>query len=126
MKATLFLALLLPSVSFAETYFCVAEAAAFVEDGADRPAISGQLNPETLKYVLTQENSQWVVKLLGEDTALFDKCTSGGYFCERSDDFYGGVFVRTADGLFANTWLSPGTGDDRERMNVAKGKCSLI
>ena len=70
MKATLFLALLLPATTFAETYLCVAAVAALVEDGSGMSSIAREANPEAMNYVLTQDNSDGVLKRPGANRPI--------------------------------------------------------
>lgn len=123
MKFVALAAFLLPCFSYAETYLCVAEAAAFVEDGGNRAATASLLkNASSMKYIQTQEQGKWVVKELGKNYILFDLCRDV-YICESSLG-YGGAFVRQDSGVFSVTWFSQ--NGERNMIVVAKGQCSKI
>ena len=124
MKSLLLLLALIPCTSFAETILCVAEVGALVEDGGNQPATSSLANVSAHKFLLTKDNGKWVVKPLGKNYVLFDKCTSE-YFCEHASG-YAGAFLRSNEGTFSITWQSPTLKNGRNQLVVAKGRCSTI
>lgn len=107
--------------AYAESYLCIAEAGAGVEHGTN--GIHAALyDVSENKYINTNESGEWVVKELGNETPIFDMCTSPR-FCQRKE-MYGGTFIRGVDGVFTIVWL---TGNKENlTMIVAKGRCSKI
>lgn len=106
----------------AETYLCLAEAGAYVKENAAGSFEPGVANVEDQKYVLTNENGKWVVKMLGQDSAMYDDC-DGRFWCEHSEGWRG-IFWRKENGTF--TVVFPTGKDGDEYMVTAKGRCSLI
>lgn len=122
-KVAAVLLTLLPCLTHAETLLCVAEAGAVVEDGGKDGIVAGLANVSQNKYIQTNESGNWVVKVLGENEPLFDKCKSQ-YFCERSE-FYAGTFLRKPEsGVFSIVWMTRKDGADK--LVVAKGRCSSL
>ena len=80
------------------------------------------------KYVVTQAEGRWGLKLLGEDYFLFDQCIVSDHgepsFCEMAGDNFAGNFLLNIDGRFSILWLSQ--KDGRDRWIVAKGRCSKV
>ncbi|AEJ01262.1 hypothetical protein Nit79A3_1430 [Nitrosomonas sp. Is79A3] len=105
----------------AETYICIAEAGAGVEHG-DKGIHAAIYDVSNKKYIQSNEQGEWVVKELGNEIPIFDKCISSS-FCERKE-MYGGTFIRGPDGVFTIVWL---TGNKEAlTMLVAKGRCSKV
>ena len=78
-----------------------------------------------MKWVGTNTNGKWSVKMLGDNYAIFDRCESE-WFCERADG-YAGTFLRNGQGDFSVTWItSSGKDGKRVSLNVAAGKCSKL
>jgi hypothetical protein len=115
-----------PGVALADTYVCAADAGAFVEDGANRPATSALANVAHDKYVVARLGDSWVVKVLGSDYFLFDKCVVSDSgepsFCEHAGEMFSGSFILRKDGNFSVLWMTQ--VDGRDRWIVAKGRCS--
>ena len=110
------------SVVCADTYLCIAEAAAGVSHGGPSGIQASTYDASEKKFILTNESGKWLVKELGNDYALFDNCVSK-YHCERKDG-YAGAFLRGNDGYFSVTWF---TGNETEQyVMVAKGRCSKV
>ena len=121
--AVLFFAL----VSFyahAETYLCVAEAGAVVEDGGREGINAGLLaGVSNKKFIQTNDSGKWLVKELGRDSALFDKCSSQ-YLCESANG-YAGVFMRPpSSGVFSVTFMT--RLNEINQLVVAKGRCTKL
>ena len=120
--AAFLLVLLSGGPAYAATYLCVAEAGAVVED-SQGSITAGLANVSQRKYVLTDETKKWVLKELGMDAPLFDKCPTP-YLCERSDG-YAGTFLRNqSTGVFTIVWFTQHKGANQ--IVVAKGKCSKL
>jgi hypothetical protein len=119
----LLLVLMISGVADARTYRCVAEAGAYVAHGGGDPIKAGVADVSDRKYILTDELGPWMVKELGHDKTLFDKCVSS-HFCQDSA-LYSGTFLRDEDGVFSVTWFT--RAGDKEQpyiyLNVAKGHC---
>ena len=130
MKTKLLAVLLLiaPGAAIAQTYLCAADAGAFVEDGANRPASSALANVSDSKYVVTREDQDWGVKVLGSDYFLFDKCIISDWgepsFCEQAGEMFAGSFLMGKDRRFSILWMTH--VNERDRWVVAKGRCSKI
>jgi hypothetical protein len=125
MKRTMVFLLLvvLPGSVWADSYLCVVDAAAVVEDTKEGGRITARLAKiERDKYVLTNTTGQWQVKILGAETAWLDKCVSP-YLCEHSSG-YAGTFMRDDNGIFTVVFVT-NTGD-RNQLVAAKGRCSRI
>lgn len=128
MKWFAVLLMFIPCISQADTFLCVAEAGAVVEDGDGIQASASVMDVSAMKYVLTQDGGRWVVKELGKEYILFNRCTEPSppgapYFCERSDG-YAGTFIRIRKGAFSITWMTQKNG--RDLLVAAKGRCSKI
>lgn len=118
------IALILLTVSnfaYAESYLCIAEAGAGVEHGG-KAIYAAVYDVSDKKYIQTNEGGKWVVKELGNETPIFDKCSTSS-FCERKE-MYGGTFIRSSDGVFTIVWLAG--NNVTVTMYVAKGRCSKI
>lgn len=112
-----------------QTRTCAADAGAFVEDGAGKPASSALADVSDSKYVVTQtESGGWGVKLLGHDYFLFDHCIISNQgepaFCEHAGEMFAGSFLMGQDRRFSVLWMTQVRG--RDRWVVAKGRCSKI
>lgn len=113
----------LPAAAWAESYLCVIDAAAVVEDSGANGRITATLaKVEHDKYVLTNSTGKWQVKMLGAETVWLDKCTSS-YFCENSSG-YAGTFMREDSGVFSVVLVFKDGG--RNQLVAAKGRCSRI
>ncbi|WP_143004209.1 hypothetical protein [Thiohalorhabdus denitrificans] len=117
-----------PCITLADTFLCVAEAGAVVEDGDGAPAIASVADVSGKKYILTKDSGSWVVKEIGKEYVLFNQCTEpyppgAPYFCDHSDG-YGGVFIRNGRGRFSITLITKKGG--RDLLVAAKGRCSKI
>ena len=121
-KLAALLLALVSSSAYAETYLCVAEAGAVVED-SQGSITAGVVNVSQRKYLLTNEGGKWVVKELGMDAPFFDECPSP-YFCERADGYAGTFFRSRSTGVFTIVWLTQNKGANE--IVVAKGKCSKL
>lgn len=117
------LMLLTPSAALADAYLCVPEAAAMVTNNDKGRIDAYAANIPWAKFVLSDESGALSLKMLGHDSALFDKCVSE-FFCERSDGLWAGAFFRTNDGLFGVVWED--RAGDVSRLISAKGKCSKL
>ncbi len=122
-KFAVFFFALVSFCAHAETYLCVAEAGALVEDGG-REGISAALaDVSNKKYIQTNDSGKWLVKELGRDSALFDTCSSQ-YFCERASG-YAGVFMRApSSGVFSVTFMT--RTNEINQLVVAKGRCTKL
>lgn len=110
------------SIASATSYLCVPEAGAAVTNDEHGTITSGAADVSLTKFVVTNESGKWIVKFLGSEVPLFDKCSSKD-FCEHSGDGYSGAYW-SSNGLFSITWIT--TLEKRENLVVAKGRCSKI
>lgn len=111
----------------AESYLCVTEATAGVEHGVKHGIQAKIYNETSEKYIISNESGEWVVKKLGSEIPIFDKCT-GQNFCEMKSG-YGGAFIRDLKGFFTITRIfGPASKTEVQvfTMIVAKGRCSKI
>jgi hypothetical protein len=120
-----YICMLLLSISgpiFGETYLCIPEAGAGVSHGGDDGIRAYVYDISNIKFVQTNESGKWVVKVIGEDSPLFDNCTSQ-HVCERKGE-YAGSFIRDMEGIFVSNWFSV---DGEERVAfIAKGRCTKL
>ena len=128
-QLSFFLFLLTPNMCLADSYMCAADAGAFVEDGAAKPASSAVADVSDSKYVVTRmENGGWGVKPLGYDYFLFDHCIISNQgepaFCEQAGEMFAGSFLMGQDRKFSVLWMTQVR--ERDRWVVAKGRCSKI
>lgn len=114
--------LLLPTMVSAESFLCIAEAGAVVEDGGNQSASAGIINTQNMRFLQIEEDGEWVVQRFGDSYSLFDQCATP-YICESSDR-YAGAFTRSDDGRFSVTWFAKNNG--REQLVVAKGRCEEV
>lgn len=117
-----------PSAALAQTYLCAADAGAFVEDGANRPASSVLADVSDSKYVVAQKDGRWGVKVLGFDYFLFDQCIISNEgepsLCDLAGEMFAGTFFMTKDRRFSILWMTQ--VNERDRWVVSKGRCSKI
>jgi len=123
-RLSAFLIVLVSGIVHAESYLCVAEAGAAVVHGGGEPIVARIADVSNQKFVVTNDSGKWLVKSLGQDEAVFDKCVSP-YFCQRSD-LYAGTFNRYENGVFSFTWFPPTDKQGHEFLAVAKGRCSKL
>jgi hypothetical protein len=125
MQMKLALILLLPIPAIAETYLCVPEAGAYVENGGPRGIAAAVVDQFSEKYVLSDESGRWLLKELGKDAPMFDSCVSA-YTCENSGKWYAGRFARDPkDGVFTIHFMR--IVDDKRLLDVvAKGRCTKL
>lgn len=114
--------LMLPCVALADAYLCVPEAGGVVHSGGPKGISADILNVNRDKWVMTNESGKWIVKALGSDAALFDKCESE-FFCENASGF-AGAFWRDQQGVFSIVWLL--VDGEVNHLASAKGKCSKV
>jgi hypothetical protein len=122
LKQVLTLVALAPTVVFADSYLCVPEAGAVVNDGGAGGVEAGLLNVTPHKWVLSNESGNWVVKKLGSDKPYFDRCQSE-FFCDNANGF-GGAFWRDTNGSFGVVWMM--LEGKINHLASAKGKCSKL
>jgi len=87
MRTILLSALLTLSLSAnAETWLCVPEHGAYVsESKKDKDLRSGHGRPSDEKYLLTEKEGKWVVKILGSKSeSAWMECSSES-FCESNE-----------------------------------------
>lgn len=121
---------LFPVLAWSQSYLCVPDAAAVVEDAPGRTATSEAFSSSDNKYVVTQAGGSWVVKTLGAEDVLFDSCAIGNTgvptLCELGNGRYSGTFLLLADGRFAVVRFTSRSGSDLSAMLVEKGRCTSI
>lgn len=114
---------LLASGAQAETYLCVSQVGAAVEESGSMEFSAGLIeNVSNSKYIFKNDDGKWSLKRLGDNYAFLDNCDSE-YVCQRSD-IYAGTFLRTKRGTFSIVYLNMNGKD--ERVFVEKGRCSSI
>ncbi|EMP57105.1 hypothetical protein MSNKSG1_00743 [Marinobacter santoriniensis NKSG1] len=114
--------LLASQTVLADTYLCVAEGAAGVRHTADGDISASVYDHKSLQFIQSNLSGEWVVKVPGDDSAIFDSCVSE-FLCESSRGA-AGSFFRTTEGLFSATIiLGDGTAWDTV---VAKGYCTKL
>jgi len=111
----------IPLIVNAETYLCISEAGAVVEDGANKKIDSGLSNVSNSKYILTNESGKWLLKKHGGGL-IFSECKSSS-FCESSKGF-SGIFFKSEKNIFSRVWLTVLNG--RNQLITEKGYCSKI
>ena len=124
MKYYFFGFLIFSGLSYGDTYICVPEAGAGVQHGGSAGIQANLYDVSDSKFIQSNESGNWLVKMLGNDQPIFDKC-SGENLCESSRG-YAGVFIRENDtGIFSATWIIVHNEQSRT-MVVAKGRCSKL
>jgi hypothetical protein len=107
---------------YGESYLCIPDAGAMVEDGDNKPISSYIADVSRVKYILTDESGKWVFKAHSESTLVLDSCSSP-YYCEKSVG-YGGTFIRDDHNVFSLIWLT--VLNDRNQLVAIKGHCSKV
>lgn len=107
----------------ADTYLCVAEAGAVVEDGGDQISAT-RVDVSSEKYILSNNTGKWTLRRMRDDFEIFDKCYSQ-YFCEREGG-YAGAFLRiaTSSNVFSITFMT--RHHDINQLVAAKGRCTKL
>jgi hypothetical protein len=126
MRYLILLALFLSLSSKAETFLCVGETGAGVENTGAGGFKSEIYDVSDLKLILTTENGSWVLKNHGQDRPIFDHCDTE-YFCMMKNG-YSGVFIRNGyDASFIYS-IMKGYGEDLKKsiLFTTKGLCTKI
>lgn len=122
-------ALLAPATALAQpvhaqSLLCIPEAAAVARE-TNGSFTAGRLDTQT-KFIQSQEDGRWVVRMHPHDVVLFDNCESE-FVCEASDGFGGGFSRNSGDqrgSRFTAFWMTG--ADGVSNANVAKGYCAQI
>lgn len=124
-RLILLLLLSVPSVTFAEAWFCVPEAATMIETVNDKFEASIG-DHSTIKLIQVKNGDSWSVRWHQRDITLFDTCPTE-YLCESSSG-YGGTFFRERNGRFFALILLRLSDADKETSQFATvaGNCSKI
>ena len=114
MKKLLLLIFLSPTLSFAESYLCIAEAAGGVLYNESTDKFNGTSFSTDSKYIVKKENNSWVINNFGNDFDLtFGKgCDEGGLYAKDSDwtrlscnTFFGDMLVDTKNFRYIKTYV---------------------
>lgn len=126
MKNLLFLiATFVTPLSFAESYLCLAEAAAGVEGKERGEFVANVYNIDT-KWLHAETDGKWSVSQLGDDFVYFDYCSDAGgvQVCYRSNGWAG--FFTRMNNTFEAGILSTTKDTNVSTLVVMKGVCSAL
>jgi hypothetical protein len=126
--------LLFPVLTNAQSYLCVADAAAAVKDREDQIATAGVVDAAGMSFVLTKADGRWGVKKLGSDWVFLDTCEvdeNEPSYCEHdpSSQQYGGFFLMgpAPRRRFTALYVTKAENDpDSNAFVLSKGRCSVI
>jgi len=126
MRYLILLALFLPLSLKAETFLCVGETGAGVENTGAGGFKSEIYDVSNQKFILTSENGSWLLKKHGQNRPVFDHCNSE-YLCMEKDG-YSGVFIRNnQDAVFVYSIMKSSGEDFRKSVLLTvKGLCSKL
>ena len=125
MKYVFTILLFLTSNLYADTYLCVGETGAGVENTGPAGFKSKTYDVSNQKLILNNKSGKWILKKLGKDTAVFDNCLSE-YMCMMKEGF-SGIFTRNDNGVFTYI-LNQAYGPEYKTsiMLTVKGLCSKL
>ena len=121
---TLLVLLLIVFQSKATSYLCVPEEATTVIQSSNNNHNAGRMKVDT-RFVLFQQEQNWVVKEETSPDIMFDQCNDSGHLCEVSHGYLGS-FVRHENNQFAvyMMWDTDNEVNDSDiQYIVYAGKC---
>lgn len=86
----------------AESYLCISEAGVGIEQSGPRRLIPAIYNVSDYKYIHTNASGKWLLKELGNESKLFDKCDQ--YSCTNTTG-HSSFFYRERSGLFTAVFM---------------------
>lgn len=121
---TLILLLLIAFQSKATSYLCDPVEATTVIQSSNNLHDAGRMEVDT-RFVLFQQEQNWVVKEETSPDIMFDQCNDSGHLCEVSHGYFGS-FVRHENNQFAvyMMWDTDNEVNDSDiQYIVYAGKC---
>jgi hypothetical protein len=110
-------------LAFADTYVCLPDAAAVIQDDQNGMATASVVDIPWAKFIQSNEGGDWSVKMSGQNALVLENCASE-YLCEHSFA-WGGVFMRNPkDGTFEAIWMDSEKGSGKHRLFSARGRCT--
>ena len=136
MKKLLILLLIIPMISFADSYLCIGEASGGVYFDEKTFEASGMAFKPTTKLIFRKEGSGWIVSNFGEQNPLADckNIKSGTEVAALECQYLQGTarfsfnYLRFIH-IYEGGWTGPEKLGDvifRDTPNVEVGKCSKI